>query len=70
MVKPVRFRAFGRDVKCVLSLNTLMREAYRGQKVFTSLAERVYARAEAEGYAYVYGVPNPNSYPGFVRELA
>lgn len=70
VVKPMRFRAFGREVKCVLSLNTLTREAYRGQRVFTTLAECVYERAAEAGYAYVYGAPNPNSYPGFMRDLA
>lgn len=69
VVQPAKVRVFGRDTKCVISLNTLTREAYRGQKVFTILAERTYKRAAEEGFEFVYGAPNQNSYPGFIKKL-
>lgn len=70
VVQPQRFRCFGQETPCVLSFNTLTREAYRGQKIFIKLAERTYGRAAGEGYAFVYGCPNQNSYPGFMKKLA
>ena len=70
VVQPQRFRCFGQDIPCVLSFNTLTREAYRGQKIFIKLAERTYSRAADEGYVFVYGCPNQNSYPGFMRKLS
>lgn len=69
VVQPARIRVFGKDEKCVISLNTLTRKAYRGQKIFVKLAERTYERAAKEGYALVYGAPNQNSYPGFMKNL-
>lgn len=70
VVQPKRFRCFGKETPCVLSFNTLTREAYRGQKIFIKLAERTYNRAADEGYAFVYGCPNQNSYPGFMKKLS
>jgi hypothetical protein len=69
VVNPARFRCFGKDVKCVTSLNTLTRKAYRGQKIFVKLAEMVYQRAAGEGYEFVYGAPNQNSHHGFIARL-
>ena len=69
VVQPAKIRIFGKDQKCVISLNTLTREAYRGQKIFVKLAERTYERAAREGFSLVYGAPNQNSYPGFMRKL-
>ena len=70
VVQPARLRVFGEDEKCVISLNTLTRKAYRGQKIFVKLAERAYERAANEGYTLVYGAPNKNSYPGFMKKLS
>lgn len=69
VVQPAKIRVFGKDQKCVISLNTLTREAYRGQKIFVKLAERTYERAAREGFSLVYGAPNQNSYPGFMKKL-
>lgn len=70
VVQPAKIRVFGKDQKCVISLNTLTREAYRGQKIFVKLAERTYERAAREGFSLVYGAPNQNSYPGFMKKLS
>lgn len=70
VVQPAKFRIFGKDQKCAVSLNTLTREAYRGQKIFVNLAERTYQRAIEEGFELVYGAPNRNSYPGFIKKLS
>lgn len=70
VMNPERFRCFGKEVKAYLSLNTLTRKAYRGQKIFTGLAEQAYTQAKQNGFAFVYGAPNQNSYPGFMRKLS
>lgn len=59
----------GMSFKSVLSLNTLTRDAYRGQKVFTTLASQVYENCRDEGIIFCYGAPNQNSFPGFINKL-
>lgn len=58
-------------VRCesVLSLNTLTRSSYRGQQVFTRLAEAVYREGEEQDVSFCYGAPNQNSFPGFIKKL-
>ncbi|NLD47752.1 MAG: GNAT family N-acetyltransferase [Clostridiaceae bacterium] len=70
VVNPKLIYSKGTTIKAILSLNTLTRAAYRGQKIFTSLAEITYQRAANEGYAFCYGAPNPNSHPGFIKKLS
>lgn len=70
VVSPMRFRVEGQTQKCVNSLNTLTRNAYRGRGIFTGLANAVYQYAEQEHYSFCYGMPNPNSYPGFIKKLS
>lgn len=69
IVCPMTFQINGKRAPCVNSLNTLTREIYRGQGVFTGLAESVYHRSEEKGFTFCYGMPNPNSYPGFIKKL-
>lgn len=70
VVWPMRFFVDGEIHCCANSLNTLTREAYRGQGIFTKLAENIYRREAEMGHAFCYGMPNPNSYPGFIRRLS
>lgn len=69
LVSPKFIYSKGETLKVILSLNTLTRKEYRGQKIFTGLAEITYDRASKEGYRFVYGAPNPNSHPGFLKKL-
>jgi GNAT superfamily N-acetyltransferase len=59
----------GRPLRGVLSLNTATHPAHQGKGLFTKLAEATYAAAAAEGVAFVIGVANANSTPGFTRKL-
>ncbi|MDB5477232.1 MAG: hypothetical protein JWP49_2743 [Phenylobacterium sp.] len=59
----------GRPVKGLLSLNTATDPDYQGRGLFTALAEASYERGRAAGYAFVIGVANANSTPGFLRRL-
>ena len=67
---PHIFKINNSIVKAILSLNTLTRKAYRGQGIFTKLADKAYENAKQAGYAFCYGAPNPNSHPGFIKKLA
>lgn len=68
-VIPLGFKADGQTVTGALSLNTLTRQAYKGQGIFTGLAQAVYQDCAAQGVQFCYGFPNPNSYPGFTKKL-
>ncbi len=67
---PMRFFVDQQVRPCVNSLNTLTRTEYRKRGIFTGLAEAAYQQASEEGYTFCYGVPNPNSYPGFIKKLS
>lgn len=42
---------------------------YQGRGLFTKLGEITQELAEKEGLAFIYGFPNQNSYPGYVKKL-
>lgn len=67
---PVEALIDGTPVKGLLSLNTATHPDYQGRGLFTTLAERAYAQGSDAGYAFVIGVANANSTPGFLRKLA
>ena len=69
VVIPMRFKAFNQTVNGILSLNTLTRQIYTGQGIFTELAKTVYQDCAEQGSDFCYGFPNPNSYPGFMKKL-
>ena len=69
VVIPLHFRLDGEVIKGTLSLNTLTHPEYRGQGLFTKMANATYAICEKEGLSITLGFPNKNSYPGFVRKL-
>ncbi len=70
IVIPRRFFVDGRLMASVLSLNTLTRAEYRGQQVFTRLAEAVYEECRKQNKYFCYGAPNQNSFHGFIKKLA
>lgn len=69
IVIPMNMHIEGKEYPVILSLNTLTRKEYRGQKIFTSLAEEVYAECTQKGYRFCYGAPNPNSHHNFVSRM-
>lgn len=66
---PRKFRFFGTEIQSILGCNVLTREAYRRQKIFVKLTERICQRAAKEGFAFLYGAPNKNSYPGYMKKF-
>lgn len=69
VVWPMWFSIFGEPRQCTNSLNTLTGKRYRGKGIFIGLAEEIYHRETEYGHAFCYGMPNPNSYPGFMKRL-
>ena len=69
VVIPLDFRLDGQLGKGSLSLNTLTHPDYRGQGLFTKMANETYDVCKSEGLNITLGFPNKNSYPGFVRKL-
>lgn len=69
IVIPMKVKVDQQEYPVILSLNTLTRKEYRGQKIFVSLAEEVYGECSNKGYHFCYGAPNPNSHPGFIKKL-
>jgi hypothetical protein len=66
---PRRFWVYGSERLGALSLDTLTGSAWRKRGLFVHLAQLTYARAAREGGAFVYGFPNENSAPGFLKHL-
>lgn len=49
--------------------DTMTHKNHQGKGLFTMLAKKTYELAKAEGIHFVFGFPNENSFPGFVRKL-
>lgn len=49
--------------------DTMTHPDHRGKGLFVELAKRTYVLAQQEGIQFIFGFPNANSYPGFVRKL-
>lgn len=66
---PVEASVDGESLKGLLSLNTATHPSHQGKGHFVRLAQQTYEAAQSEGFAFVVGVANANSTPGFVRKL-
>lgn len=53
----------------VQSGDTMTHPAHGGKGLFTRLAKATYDLCRQEGIEFVFGFPNKNSYPGFVKKL-
>ncbi|MBL4862638.1 MAG: GNAT family N-acetyltransferase [Crocinitomicaceae bacterium] len=49
--------------------DTMTHVNHRGKGLFVNLAKQTYDYAQTQGIKIVFGFPNENSYPGFVRKL-
>ena len=56
-------------VEAALSVNTMTHPDYEKQGIFSYLAEEVYEKCRQQGFKFVYGFPNENSYYGFTKKL-
>jgi len=49
--------------------DTMTHKSHTGKGLFTKLARMTYELAKQEGISFIFGFPNKNSYPGFVKKL-
>jgi hypothetical protein len=59
----------GKRYLAAQSGDTMTHPQHGGKGLFTKLAQLTYELAKNEGIQFVFGFPNKNSYPGFVRKL-
>lgn len=59
----------GKPIVCAQSGDTMTHPDFRGRGLFVALARETYALCKAEGVKLVFGFPNKNSYPGFIKKL-
>lgn len=59
----------GAKVMGAQSVDTMTHPDYRRQNMSVTLARFCYGEAERRGFTLVYGVPNENSYPMFMKKL-
>lgn len=57
----------GRVANGILSMATVTHPDYRGRGLFKTLAKMTYDCARDNGYEFVIGVANANSFPGFMK---
>lgn len=58
-----------RVVDGILSMATVTHPEYRGRGLFKTLAKKTYDYAQSQGYEFVIGVANANSFPGFIKHF-
>lgn len=68
-VTPMDIMVDNRSLRAVFSLHTMTHPDFQKQGIFTFLAEEVYKKCQSEGFSFVYGFPNENSYHGFTNKL-
>lgn len=68
-VYPYRMEYDGKTYLAAQSGDTMTDPKHAGKGLFTSLARLTYNLAREEGIQFIFGFPNKNSYPGFIRKL-
>ena len=69
-VFPCRVLADGKSLLAAQSGDTMTHPDHRGKGLFIKLAVKTYELCRSMGIGFVFGFPNENSYPGFVKKLA
>lgn len=68
-VLPTLLNYRGKSFVAYRSMTTMVHPDGRGKGLFTEMAKRVYSTLKADNASLVYGFPNANSAPGFIRNL-
>lgn len=68
-VFPYPVNYYGKIILAAQSGDTMTHPNHTGKGLFTTLAKMTYDLCKKEGVAFVFGFPNQNSYPGFVKKL-
>jgi hypothetical protein len=69
-VFPIYCELNGQRILAAQSGDTMTNPNHQGKGLFTMLAKMTYELAQKEGINFVFGFPNKNSYPGFIKKLA
>lgn len=64
---PTKMNIEGRIVRGIKSMATVTHPDYRGKGLFKQLAKLTYDYAKEQGFEFVIGVANANSFPGFMK---
>jgi hypothetical protein len=64
---PCHFSINNEKFLAAQSVDTMTHHNHRKKGLFQLLAEKTYALARSEGIQFIFGFPNQNSYPGFVK---
>jgi hypothetical protein len=68
-VFPSKLTYQGKDLIAAQSGDTMTHPNHRGKGLFITLAKLTYDLARSLGIEFIYGFPNDNSYPGFIKKL-
>lgn len=68
-VFPSKLTYQGKELIAAQSGDTMTHPNHRGKGLFITLAKMSYDLAKTLGVEFIYGFPNDNSYPGFVKKL-
>jgi len=68
-VFPMMAEIDGAKILCAQSGDTMTHPNHQGNGLFITLAKLTFELAAKEGVKFVFGFPNNNSYPGFVKKL-
>lgn len=68
-VFPIRCKARDKVILAAQSGDTMTHPQHQGKGLFTTLAQLTYDLARQQGISFVFGFPNRNSYPGFIKKL-
>ena len=68
-VFPIKISWEGKTYLAAQSGDTMTHHNHQGRGLFTQLAKKTYELCRSEGIHLVFGFPNQNSYPGFIKKL-
>lgn len=66
---PIKMMIDGRVVLGLLDMATVTHPDHRGKGLFTKLAKTTFEYAARNGFEFVVGVANANSYPGYMKHF-
>lgn len=64
---PIQMKVDGKIVNGLLSMATVTDPEHQGKGLFKRLAKESFDYSKQNGYQFVVGVANANSYPGFIK---
>ncbi|PPR65445.1 MAG: hypothetical protein CFH08_00725 [Alphaproteobacteria bacterium MarineAlpha3_Bin7] len=69
MLAPIKLSVGGKIVSGGVAMDVMSDPDYVGRPVFVELGKHCVSLAQKRGISLLYGLPNPKSFPGFVKRL-